>query len=74
MPSQADLVADGINRPALAAAFGVIALGFLLVLTFALMPLGLILMAVGALWVVGIYATAMVKAKLDRTDHFHSMR
>ncbi|MDB5326162.1 MAG: hypothetical protein JWM57_1731 [Phycisphaerales bacterium] len=64
MASEQDRIADGINKPLMAMAILLMAIGFLLSLTIALLPVGLILLGAGGIWVAVLYFTARTNARL----------
>ena len=68
MPSEQDLVTDGINKPMLAVAGLLVVVGFILSITIALMPLGLVVMAVGAIWALALFLMAKAQAKTRSPD------
>lgn len=74
MPSEADLIADSINKPLMFVAAGVVALGFAMCLTFALLPLGLIVMAAGVIWAFLLYIVAVFKTRIDRVNPYEPTR
>jgi Zn-dependent membrane protease YugP len=63
VPSEQDRIADGINKPLLAAAIVTIVIGFILTISIALIWLGLPIMGIGAIWAAVLYFSASSRAK-----------